>query len=669
MAEREPDGVDRAALGLAPDLALDSLALAIEGTATGVWMWEIDADRIHWTPNLGPLHGLDRGETPLSYAEWVEQVHPDDRERVAQLIDAGVRDGTGFEFEFRAANADPPRWLHARARVQPGGDPEQRVVVGVTLDVTDRHRRDAERERLNTRLRGLLAVTDVTLAHLELDALLVELLARVAEVLDADIAKVLLFDEQRSELRVRKAHGLPDEAVADLRVPAGGGVAGRVAAAGRPSILSPEAARDAVLEHLRHPDRSTAGVPLRIDHEVLGVLIVSSLVREYDAHDLVLLELVADRVARAIRQSELYEAAREAALSLQRSLLPAALPSISGLEAAARYLPGQDGTEVGGDWYDLFPVAEGQVAMVVGDVVGRGLRAAARMGTVRTALRAYAIEADSPADTLERLDRFVAAEDPLEFTTLLVAFIDPESGFTRVASAGHPPPLLATPTGARLLDVAPGPPLGVGAKPRRQSQLTLAGGETLVAYTDGLVEERRIGLVEGLRRLGDLPVAGESAAALVARLVDSLGGPVADDVAVCAVRRSGERVLRTYVAEPTAVAAARHDATAFARAHGAGETLCSDVALAVSEACTNVVMHAYRHRDGPPGTMRVEMASEGHALRVTVEDEGLGVRPRGDSPGVGLGLQIIARTTTSFEVAQAPGGGARLVLRFDGTYD
>jgi serine phosphatase RsbU (regulator of sigma subunit)/anti-sigma regulatory factor (Ser/Thr protein kinase)/PAS domain-containing protein len=652
------------ALGLPPQLALDSLALAIEGTATGIWMWEVETDRVHWTPNLGPLHGLGRGEAPLTYAAWAEQVHPDDRERIEARIAAGVRDGTGFEFEFRAGGVEPPRWLHARAQVQTD-EAGRAVVVGVTLDVTERHRREAERERLTERLRSLQKVTDVALAHLELDALLEELLARVGELLSADIAKVLLFDEQRTELRVRKAHGLPDEAVAELRVPTGSGVAGRVAAGGRPMILAGPATQDAVLEHLRDPDRSTAGVPLHIDDVVLGVLIVSTQRRTYDAHDLVLLELVADRAARAIRQSELYEAAREAALSLQRSLLPAELPIVPGLEAAARYLPGQDGTEVGGDWYDLFALADGRVAMVVGDVVGRGLRAAARMGTVRTALRAYALEAAGPADALERLDRFVAGEDPLEFTTLVVAFIDPRSGRTTVSSAGHLPPLLVSAEGSRLLDVPADPPLGVAEGPRRECEVQLEPGDTLVAYTDGLVEERNAGLVVGLRELGLLPMGGAAAEGVVQRLLQIHDGPAADDdVVVCAVRRIGDTERRTYRAEPGAVASARHDVTAFAAAHGASEALCGDVALAVSEACTNVVVHAYRHRQGGPGDMHVEVASEGHALRVTVEDEGCGVRPRGDSPGIGLGLQIIARTTTSFDVQRSPTGGARLVLRF-----
>lgn len=666
MPVTDPEGLDTA-LGLPPELALDSLALAIEGTATGVWMWEIEADRIHWTPNLGPLHGMGRGEVPISYTDWTAQVHADDRARVTAAIAEAQREGDGVEFEFRTANADPPRWLHARARVQRDEAGHARAIVGVTLDVTERHRRDAERERLNQRLRGLQKVTDVTLEHLELDALLEELLERVAEVLAADIAKVLLYDEQRTVLRVRAAHGLPETAVAGLRVPAGGGVAGRVASGGRPMILSGQATRDAVLEHLRDPNRSIAGVPLRIDHEVLGVLIVSTLVRDFDDDDLVLLELVADRAARGIRQRELFEAARDAALQLQRSLLPAALPVVPGLDAAARYLPGQDGTEVGGDWYDLFTLGDGRIAIVVGDVVGRGLKAAARMGTVRTAIRAYALEADSPADALQRLDRFVSAEDPVQFTTLLVGFIDPATGGACVSSAGHLPPLVVRPSGAELVKIPPDPPLGVAEVPRRQLELQLQSGDAIVAYTDGLVDERHAGLVQGMRQLGRMSISGDSAATIVDQVLQAHGGGAgADDVVVLAVRRVGDAMRRTYRAEPGAVAAARHDVTAFAKAHGMPDALCCDIALAVSEACTNVVVHAYRHRAGRPGVMRVESAREDHALRVTIEDEGCGVRPRGDSPGIGLGLQIIARTTSAFDVEQAPGGGARLVLRFAG---
>ena len=227
-------------------------------------------------------------------------------------------------------------------------------------------------QRANRRLRDLQSVADVALTHLELEAMLDELLRRLSAVLDSDVAKVLLFDERRRVLRVRAAIGLAGDVADALAVPAGAGVAGRLAVAERPLILSDLGGEDLVLEDLREPGRALAGVPLRVDGEVTGVLIVSSREHPYDQDDLKLLELVADRVSLAIRQAELYEAARDAALSLQRSLLPDVPPVLAGLQVAARYLPGHDGDEVGGDWYDLFALPDGRVAIVVGDIVGHG---------------------------------------------------------------------------------------------------------------------------------------------------------------------------------------------------------------------------------------------------------------------------------------------------------
>lgn len=814
-----------------------TLALALEGTSAGSWVWDVDADEIHWSPGLGPLHGLDRGTTPTSFSHWLQGIHPDDRERVAETIRHAVDARSGYEFEFRVCTEDRQvRWLHARAHVLRHRDGRPRSVAGLSTDITDRKRREvaaellaraglalaqsldaettlqriadlavptladwcavhvvdddrptrvaiargesgasgrlawaetvdrrasadrgpravirtgrselyphvddavlrdaavdddhlamlrglgltaamivpiAARERTlgaitflqtesgraydqqdlelaeelgrraglamenaalhraqreaNRRLRDLQSVTDVALTHLELDALLSELLDRLADVLEADIAKVLLYDERHEALRVRAARGLRPQAVRNLRVPSGAGAAGRIAAAGRPMILEDTGEADIVLDDLREPGRALAGVPLCLDSEVIGVLVVSSRTRRYEEADLRLLELVADRAARAIRQAELYEAARDAALSLQRSLLPEALPTIDGVDVSAQYLPGQDGTEVGGDWYDLFSLPDGRLAIVVGDVVGRGLRAATRMGRVRAGLRAYAFESDSPAEAIERMDRLVAAEDQLEFTTLLAVYLDPQTGEATACSAGHLPPLLVGPDGARTVEVATGPPLGVAIGPRRQSSLALPRGTLLLAYTDGLVEDRATGLDAGLRDLLEVAADGGSARQLVDRVVERLvlGQSSDDDVAIVAVGRVSAALARSFPAEPAAVATVRNEVTGFARSQGLDERLLRDVALAVSEACTNVVLHAYRH--GEAGAMHVTAQRDEDGFEVTVTDEGSGVRPRADSPGVGLGLQIIARTTDRFDVRDAPGGGAQLVLRF-----
>jgi serine/threonine-protein kinase RsbW len=168
----------------------------------------------------------------------------------------------------------------------------------------------------------------------------------------------------------------------------------------------------------------------------------------------------------------------------------------------------------------------------------------------------------------------------------------------------------------------------------------------------------------GMRRLMEAAAGGGAARTLVDRIVRRLaaGRGADDDVALVAVGRVGGAIARSFTAQPDAVAAARHAVTSFAAAHGVRDVVVRDVALAVSEACTNVVVHAYR--DSEPGAMHVRARLDGDVLEVTVADEGGGVRPRGDSPGVGLGLQIITRTTSRFDVRDAPTGGAELVLRF-----
>jgi serine phosphatase RsbU (regulator of sigma subunit)/anti-sigma regulatory factor (Ser/Thr protein kinase) len=663
------DDADVDDIAVPPEFALETLSLALEGTSTGAWHWNVVDDTVRWSAGQGPLHGMARGTAPDGYAAWLRSVHDDDREQVQATIEHGLAEGHTYECEFRTGSGDG-RWLHSRGRVLRDDAGRVLSVVGVTVDVTERRSREAELEQLTQRLRSLQALTDVALAHLELDALLDELLARVAELLRADTAIVLLHDASRRALHVAASRGIAADEARGLRVPLGEGFAGRVVASARPLIVADTADEDLVLDHLREAGRSMAGVPLTVDGETTGVLLVSSRERRYEREDLLLLELVADRAARAIRQAELFESARSAAIELQRSLLPERLPLIDGLDVAVRYQPGQDGTEVGGDWYDLFPVPHGRVAIVVGDVVGRGLRAAARMGRVRTALRAYALESASPLETVQRLDRFVAAEEPLEFTTLIVVFLDPRTGAAAACTAGHLAPLIVGAAGTRLAPIANGPPIGVpDAGSRRESALHLEVGETLLAYTDGLVEDRAVGLDAGLRRLREVAVGRGSASDLVERVLAGMGarGGGSDDVAIVAVRRLGARMCHTFAAEPGAVAAARREVASFAAAHGAGPGLLRDLALAVSEACTNVVVHAYRDRAGTtltPGPMHVAAEHRDALIEVTIADEGGGVRPREDSPGVGLGLQLIARTTADFEVRDVPGGGAQLVLRF-----
>src|SRR5215212_6026722 len=313
------------------------------------------------------------------------------------------------------------------------------------------------------RLADLQRFTDAALAHLAIEDLLAELLNRITEILAADTAAFLLLEPDGEVLRARAAKGVEEEVEQGVRIPVGPGFAGRIAAERRPIFVPDVDHADILNPILRQKGiRSLLGVPLLIEGRVIGVLHVGSLTpREFTAGDRELLQLVADRAALAIEHAQVYEQ-RRVAESIQRSLLPQELVPVAGLEIAARYLPAANATNLGGDWYDLFPVGGGRVGIAIGDVVGRGLAAATLMAQLRTALRAYAFDGHGPADVVERLNRMLGVLRPATMTTAAYIVLDPEGEELTIVSAGHPPPLVVDPDGrAHYLPVSPGVALGV----------------------------------------------------------------------------------------------------------------------------------------------------------------------------------------------------------------
>ena len=344
-------------------------------------------------------------------------------------------------------------------------------------------------------LTRLQAITEAALAHLELDELLGQLLARIVEPLRADTAAILLLDEQGEELVARAARGLEEEVERGVRIPLGRGFAGRVAAERR-AIAVPDLDQIEVLNPLLREKgvRSLLGVPLLVEGQVAGVLHVGTLTpREFTDEDATLLQLVADRAALAIEHARLYEREHAIAESLQRSLLPDRLPELPGTAVAARYVPARRETEVGGDWYDVIPLREGMVGLAIGDVAGHGVGAAAMMGQLRSALRAYALDGHAPGGLLERLNRLMRRLWPQRMATVLYAVFDVEAATLRFANAGHLPPLVVAPgPTAAFVDEASAEPLGVVDYARYpEAEVALGVGASLVLCTDGLVERRR----------------------------------------------------------------------------------------------------------------------------------------------------------------------------------
>ncbi len=245
----------------------------------------------------------------------------------------------------------------------------------------------------------------------------------------------------------------------------------------------------------------------------------------------------------ALANSALYRQQRDVATTLQHALLPKAFPEIPGVEFAARYIPSASGAAVGGDWYSVVSVAEGQFAFVVGDVSGHDIGAASVMGAMRYTVRTLAKLGFSPAEILDRTNQEIDISTDGYFATVLVGTVDLVRTEVTLSSAGHPPPVMvdrAGGRGSRFLVVPTAPPLGVASSPRYTSiTAPFDPGDILIAYTDGLVERRGEDIEDGLQRLATVAARSTSSAdGLVDALVSELVGTTnADDVAILAIRR------------------------------------------------------------------------------------------------------------------------------------
>lgn len=369
----------------------------------------------------------------------------------------------------------------------------------------------------------------------------------VRSVMSSDTATLLLLDGTGTVLEPAASAGLGRRWRGATHVPVGSGFAGRVAAGRAPvvldeinelSVLNP-ILRDFGLQRL-------LGVPVLAGNRLLGVLHAGwSSARDLTAEDIDRLERAAAEISRRLTEST-KDDAHLAALALQRSLLPAAPPTIDGLDLAVRYLPAEG--DLGGDWYDIFTLPDGTVGIVMGDVEGHGLRSAVAMGRLRSALRAYALDYSDPAEVLLRLDRKLCFFESDITATVVYAVTHPPYDALTLCNAGHPPPMVVLPgqTSAEQVDVSAGLLLGVDPEhPRHAEKVLLPPGAAIALYTDGLVERRRRPAKQAEWDPGRLDVvrhafrAGDDAETACTRIIASgLGDDsVEDDVALVVARR------------------------------------------------------------------------------------------------------------------------------------
>ncbi|MFI9365914.1 SpoIIE family protein phosphatase [Kitasatospora sp. NPDC053057] len=237
--------------------------------------------------------------------------------------------------------------------------------------------------------------------------------------------------------------------------------------------------------------------------QVGSCLITFAAERAFSREDRTLYSAFAGILAQSLERARLYDTHHHRAGELQRAMLPRTLPRLPGIATAARYLPSTEGMQIGGDWYDLLKLPDGRIGLVIGDVQGHNAEATAVMGQLRSGLRAYATDGHDPAATLARTSRLLAELDTELFATCLYLTLDPADGSLTAARAGHPAPVrIAADATAVELELPGGPPLGVDpGQPYPLATGRLAGGETLLAYTDGLVEDREEDYDESVQRM------------------------------------------------------------------------------------------------------------------------------------------------------------------------
>nr|WP_280510922.1 SpoIIE family protein phosphatase [Nocardia farcinica] len=390
--------------------------------------------------------------------------------------------------------------------------------------------------------------------------------------------------------------------------------------------------------------------------------------RAISSADWTLFSLLIGHLSVAVQRARNFDQARATSLTLQRAMLgPIELPP----RFSVHYEPALPPLEIGGDWYDVVPLRDGTIGVVVGDCVGRGLSAAVVMGQLRTAGRALLLRGAGPAQLLAELDTVAARIPGAMCTTACVAVLDPVRGIVRYSSAGHMPPILAeVGKPGRLLEGGRSVPLATFEMPRRPEATTaLAPGSTLVLFTDGLVEQRGVDIDEGFAKIcavladtgGRLP--REVADAVLRELSPAAGYD--DDVAMVVYRQPPAPLHLRVPAEATRLSALRRTLQAWFSAAAVPHDLAADLVAAANEACSNSIEHAYRAAADSGEVVdlaaRIELDPDGDTERLVIEVVDTGTwQPRSPDPGYrGRGLDMMRALTEELDIDHS-GPGTRV---------
>ncbi|MEV5959209.1 SpoIIE family protein phosphatase [Streptomyces sp. NPDC051987] len=600
----------RPAAADAGDLSADAFSLAM------------DTGRISVGDGILGLFRMGREEFDGRVETLLGRTVPEDLPALMSVVEADHMSIGDRELEFRILQpSGPPKWLRLRGHLVPGGEGRPARLAGTVADVstlrsdvTDVARvqqlaaalatagtvKDVSRAVV-TALRGPLRADRIALAELENERLVVTVL----DPPEAESWPDLWRSEWRTEWPDAPVRAMPTLAAA-LRE-------------GRPRIWPARSPLEPALAEVG--PGGLAILPLPAGGRLAGACLIGwDTPHDFGPEERALLTASAGLAGEALMRAHAFDAEHELVGMLQRSLLPPRLPRLPGAEAVARYLPTTEGLEVGGDWYDVIPLTDHHVALVIGDVQGHNASAAALMGQMRTALRAYAAEGHTPDVVVSHANRLLLDMESDLFATCCYVDVDMESGTAWCVRAGHLPPVLRLPDGStRITDTEGGPPLGVlGQTEFPMTQLSLPPGTLLALTTDGLVESPGADIDDGMERFAR-DLAGSDPADLGLVADGLLGGAHrADDVALLLMRYDGMAVrpLReswTVWRVPEAARHARRFSRRVLRSWGVRDDGMDAALLVISELVTNALIHT----EGP---VRLDLTLVDHRLRIAVAD-------------------------------------------------
>ncbi|WP_031487091.1 SpoIIE family protein phosphatase [Streptomyces bicolor] len=590
--------------------------------AAGAFSLAMDTGRVEVGDDILALFGLDPADFDGKVETLLGRTVPEDLPSLMSVVEADHMSIGDRELEFRILQpAGPPRWLRLRGRLVPGGEGHPARLVGTVADastlraeVTDVARvqrlaaalatagtvRDVS-HAVVTALRKPLRADRIALAELENDRLVVTVL----DPPEPESWPELWRQEWRTEWPDAPVRAMPTLAAALREGRA------RIWPAGTP--LEPALA-----------DVGPGGLavlPLPAGGRMAGACVIGwDAPHEFGPDERALLTASAGLAGQALLRAHAFDAEHELVGMLQRQLLPRRLPRLPGAEAVARYLPTTAGLEVGGDWYDVIPLPDNHVALVIGDVQGHSAAAATLMGQMRTALRAYAAEGHPPDVVVHHANRLLMDMETDLFATCAYVDVDLEEGSAWCVRAGHLPPVLRHPDGTiEIAEAEGGPPLGVLRQADfPMSPLPLRPGTVIALATDGLVESADADIDVGMDRLAQ--ELARSDPARLGLVADALlvGARRSDDIALLLLRYDGMAVrpLRetwTVWRVPQAVGHARRFTRRTLRAWGVPPRDMDAVLLVVSELVTNALVHT-------DGRVRLDLTLVNHRMRVAVAD-------------------------------------------------